>query len=145
MTEYVPPKVWTWDTESGGTFASINRPIAGATHDKALPVGKHPLQLYSLATPNGQKVTILLEELETVTQAIKMGEDLDHWLERLSQVNHALQSLENTLFMTHQEKATLRTILEFHEGAFDGNEDEAPYDVRAYESLLAKVRPGRRA
>lgn len=64
MTEaYTPPRVWTWDQENGGQFASINRPIAGATHDRALPVGKHPLQLYSLATPNGQKVTILLEEL----------------------------------------------------------------------------------
>jgi len=60
---YAPPKVWTWDTESGGRFASINRPIAGATHEKELPVGKHPLQLYSLATPNGVKVTVLLEEL----------------------------------------------------------------------------------
>src|SRR6056297_609373 len=64
MTDsYTPPKVWTWDTENGGKFASTNRPIAGATHDKELPVGKHPFQLYSLATPNGQKVTILLEEL----------------------------------------------------------------------------------
>jgi len=63
MTEYVPPKVWTWDKESGGKFASTNRPIAGATHDKTLPVGKHPLQLHSLATPNGVKVTIMLEEL----------------------------------------------------------------------------------
>ncbi|MEP4148695.1 MAG: glutathione-dependent disulfide-bond oxidoreductase [Halioglobus sp.] len=62
-TTYTPPKVWTWDSESGGRFANINRPVAGATHDKALPVGKHPLQLYSLATPNGVKVTILLEEL----------------------------------------------------------------------------------
>jgi len=62
-SEYVPPKVWTWDQESGGKFASTNRPIAGATHDKALPVGNHPLQLYSLATPNGVKVTIMLEEL----------------------------------------------------------------------------------
>ena len=61
--KYVPPKVWTWDTESGGRFANINRPIAGATHQKELPVGKHPLQLYSLGTPNGIKVTILLEEL----------------------------------------------------------------------------------
>ena len=60
---YTPPKVWQWNTESGGRFANINRPIAGATHDTALPVGKHPLQLYSLATPNGIKVTILLEEL----------------------------------------------------------------------------------
>ncbi|MGN6376847.1 MAG: glutathione-dependent disulfide-bond oxidoreductase [Sphingomonas sp.] len=61
--DYTPPKVWTWDKENGGRFANVNRPIAGATHDKALPVGKHPLQLYSLATPNGQKVTIMLEEL----------------------------------------------------------------------------------
>ncbi len=60
---YTPPKVWTWDAESGGTWAKINRPIAGATHDHELPVGKHPLQLYSLATPNGVKVTVMLEEL----------------------------------------------------------------------------------
>ncbi len=66
MTEqssYTPPKVWTWDKESGGRFANINRPIAGPTHDKELPRGKHPLQLHSLATPNGVKVTVLLEEL----------------------------------------------------------------------------------
>jgi GSH-dependent disulfide-bond oxidoreductase len=63
MSDYVLPKVWTWDQPSGGQFANINRPIAGPTHDKALPVGKHPLQLYSLATPNGQKVSIMLEEL----------------------------------------------------------------------------------
>lgn len=62
-TPYTPPKVWTWDKENGGKFASTNRPIAGATHDKDLPVGEHPFQLYSLATPNGQKVTILFEEL----------------------------------------------------------------------------------
>ena len=60
---YSPPKVWTWDQESGGRFANINRPISGATHDKELPVGKHPMQLYSLGTPNGVKVTVLLEEL----------------------------------------------------------------------------------
>ena len=60
---YTPPKVWSWDAESGGTWAKINRPIAGATHDQELPVGKHPLQLYSLATPNGVKVTVMLEEL----------------------------------------------------------------------------------
>ncbi len=60
---YTPPKVWTWDSESGGRFASINRPIAGSTHDKELPVGKHPFQLYSLATPNGVKVTVMFEEL----------------------------------------------------------------------------------
>ena len=61
--DYTPPKVWTWEQESGGTFASINRPIAGATHEKELTVGKHPLQLHSLATPNGQKVRVMLEEL----------------------------------------------------------------------------------
>eukprot|EP01035_Chromulina_nebulosa_P016479 gene16479-21833_t len=57
-TDYVPPKVWTWNKESGGRFAAINRPIAGPTHDKDLPVGKHPMQLHSLATPNGVKVTV---------------------------------------------------------------------------------------
>ena len=62
-SDYKPPKVWTWRSENGGTFANINRPIAGATHDKSLPVGKHPFQLYSLATPNGVKVTVMLEEL----------------------------------------------------------------------------------
>ncbi|MFC3613959.1 glutathione-dependent disulfide-bond oxidoreductase [Lutimaribacter marinistellae] len=62
-TAYTPPEVWTWDAESGGRFANINRPIAGATHDKALPEGKHPFQLYSLATPNGVKVTVMFEEL----------------------------------------------------------------------------------
>jgi|TARA_B110000483_G_scaffold68796_1_gene85919 GST-like protein len=61
--EYTPPEVWTWDTESGGKFASINRPISGATNEKDLPVGEHPLQLYSMGTPNGVKVTIMLEEL----------------------------------------------------------------------------------
>lgn len=76
---YTPPKIWTWDQANGGTFASINRPIAGPTHDQTLPVGKHPLQLYSLATPNGQKVTILLEEL------LAAGHDADYdaWLIRI--------------------------------------------------------------
>jgi GST-like protein len=63
MNDYTPPKVWQWNKANGGEFASINRPVAGPTHDRELPVGKHPLQLYSLATPNGQKVTIMLEEL----------------------------------------------------------------------------------
>lgn len=76
-TGYVPPEVWTWDRESGGRFASINRPIAGPTHDRALPVGKHPLQLYSLGTPNGQKVTILLEELLAAGYS---GAEYDAWL-----------------------------------------------------------------
>ena len=78
MTEaYTPPKVWTWDQESGGRFASINRPIAGATHDKDLSVGKHPLQLYSLATPNGVKVTVMLEELLALGHT---GAEYDAWL-----------------------------------------------------------------
>jgi GST-like protein len=76
-TVYTPPKVWTWDKESGGTFASINRPIAGPTHEKELPVGRHPLQLYSLATPNGQKVTIMLEELLALGHK---GAEYDAWL-----------------------------------------------------------------
>ena len=88
--------------------------------------------------------TILLEELETVTQAIVQGEDLDHWLQRLRQVNHALQSLETIIPVTDQERATLRLILEFHEGAFDGEEGDAPFDLRAHASLLAKVRSARR-
>jgi GST-like protein len=79
-TPYVPPTVWTWDQASGGRFASINRPIAGATHDKDLPRGKHPLQLYSLGTPNGVKVTIMLEELLALGHA---GAEYDAWLIRI--------------------------------------------------------------
>lgn len=74
---YTVPKVWTWEKPSGGHFASINRPVAGPTHEKELPVGRHPLQLYSLATPNGQKVTILLEELLALGHA---GAEYDAWL-----------------------------------------------------------------
>ena len=74
---YTPPKVWTWNKENGGKFASINRPTAGPTHEKALPVGKHPLQLYSLATPNGQKAAIMLEEL---LAAGHKGAEYDAWL-----------------------------------------------------------------
>jgi len=76
-TDYTPPKVWTWNKPNGGTFASINRPIAGPTHEKELPVGRHPLQLYSLATPNGQKVTIMLEELLALGHK---GAEYDAWL-----------------------------------------------------------------
>ena len=74
---YIPPKVWKWDAESGGRFASINRPISGATHDKDLQVGKHPLQLYSLGTPNGVKVTVMLEELLAAGHS---GAEYDAWL-----------------------------------------------------------------
>jgi GST-like protein len=75
--EYTPPKVWVWNKESGGRFAAINRPIAGATHEKDLPVGEHPLQLYSLATPNGVKVTVMLEEL---LAAGHKGAEYDAWI-----------------------------------------------------------------
>lgn len=75
--EYTPPTVWTWNTANGGKFANINRPVAGPTHDKTLPVGKHPLQLYSLGTPNGVKVTILLEELLALG---KTAAEYDAWL-----------------------------------------------------------------
>ena len=78
--DYAPPKVWTRAKPSGGTFANINRPVAGPTHEKALPVGRHPLQLYSLATPNGQKVTILLEELLALGHS---GAEYDAWLIRI--------------------------------------------------------------
>jgi GST-like protein len=81
-TEYNPPKVWTWDKPSGGRFANINRPIAGATHDKDLPVGRHPLQLYSQGTPNGVKVTVMLEEL---LAAGHQGAEYDAWLIRIGQ------------------------------------------------------------
>ena len=74
---YVPPKIWVWNKENGGRFANINRPVAGATHDKELPVGRHPLQLYSLATPNGVKVTVLLEELLALGHT---GAEYDAWL-----------------------------------------------------------------
>lgn len=79
-TNYIPPKVWTWNQASGGQFANINRPVSGATHEKALPVGKHPMQLYSLGTPNGVKVTIMLEELLALGHS---GAEYDAWLVRI--------------------------------------------------------------
>jgi len=77
VSPYEPPKVWTWNKESGGRFAAINRPIAGSTHDAELPVGRHPMQLYSLATPNGVKVTVMLEELLAAGHS---GAEYDAWL-----------------------------------------------------------------
>jgi GST-like protein len=79
---YVPPKVWAWNQANGGKFANINRPVAGATHDKPLPVGKHPLQLYSLATPNGVKVTLMLEELLALGHT---GAEYDAWLIKINE------------------------------------------------------------
>jgi GST-like protein len=79
---YTPPKVWTWNKENGGRFANINRPVAGPTHDKELPVGRHPLQLYSLATPNGVKVTVMLEELLALGRS---GAEYDAWPVRINE------------------------------------------------------------
>ncbi len=81
-TEYTPPEIWTWNQGNGGKFANINRPVAGATHEKDLPVGRHPLQLYSLATPNGVKVTVMLEELLEQGHA---GAEYDAWLIRIGE------------------------------------------------------------
>ena len=81
-TTYFPPRVWTWDKANGGHFANINRPVAGATHEKTLPRGKHPLQLYSLATPNGVKVTVMLEELLALGH---VGAEYDAWLIRINE------------------------------------------------------------
>ncbi len=81
-TTYTPPKVWTWEAPSGGQFANINRPISGATHEKELPVGEHPLQLYSMATPNGVKATIMLEELLELGHS---GAEYDAWLIRIGE------------------------------------------------------------
>jgi GST-like protein len=81
QAEYVPPKIWTWNRTHGGAFAAINRPIAGPTHEKELPVGRHPLQLYSLATPNGVKVTVMLEELLELGHS---GAEYDAWLIKIN-------------------------------------------------------------
>jgi GSH-dependent disulfide-bond oxidoreductase len=81
-SDYVPPKVWTWSKPSGGTFANINRPVAGPTHEKELPVGRHPLQLYSLGTPNGVKVTVMLEELLALGHH---GAEYDAWLIKINE------------------------------------------------------------
>ncbi|MBC9881026.1 glutathione-dependent disulfide-bond oxidoreductase [Bradyrhizobium sp. INPA01-394B] len=81
-SDYTPPRIWTWTKPSGGAFANINRPISGATHDKDLPIGKHPLQLYSLGTPNGVKITIMLEELLALGHS---GAEYDAWLIKISE------------------------------------------------------------
>jgi GSH-dependent disulfide-bond oxidoreductase len=82
MSDYIPPAIWTWNKENGGRFAAINRPVAGATHDRELPVGRHPLQLYSLGTPNGVKVTVMLEELLALGHR---GAEYDAWLVRINE------------------------------------------------------------
>lgn len=82
VAEYVPPAVWAWNKENGGQFASINRPVSGPTHEKALPVGRHPLQLYSLGTPNDVKVTVMLEKLLALGHK---GAEYDAWLIRIGE------------------------------------------------------------
>src|SRR5271163_724280 len=82
QSEYTPPRIWTWSQENGGAWASVNRPVSGATHDKELPVGRHPLQLYSPATPNGVKVTVMLEELLALG---RHGAEYDAWLIRINE------------------------------------------------------------
>src|SRR6202789_188505 len=82
LAEYTPPRIWTWSQENGGAWASINRPVSGATHDKELPVGRHPLQLYSLGTPNGVKVTVMLEELLALGHT---GAEYDAWLIKIGE------------------------------------------------------------
>ena len=116
-TDYVPPKVWTWTKPSGGRFANINRPIAGPTHDKELPVGRHPLQLYSLGTPNGVKVTIMLEELLALGRSGAEYEDEnEHREKRVCRCNrignygllHGVQQRIEQVERHHHEDARLR-------------------------------------
>jgi GSH-dependent disulfide-bond oxidoreductase len=113
-TNYTPSKVWTWDKENGGQFASINRPVAGPTHDKELPVGRHPMQLYSLATPNGVKVTVMLEELLALGH---MGAEYDAWLIRINEGQqfgsgfvHANPNSKIPALVDHSEETPVRVF-----------------------------------
>ncbi len=127
-SEYTPPEIWKWEKESGGTFASTNRPIAGPTHDKDLPVGAHPLQLYSLATPNGIKVTVMLEELLALGHS---GAEYDAWLIEISDGNQfgsgfvaANPNSKIPVLMDHSTKTPIRVfesgaILLYLAGKFD--------------------------
>ncbi len=116
-SSYTPPKVWKWDSESGGRFAKINRPIAGPTHEKDLPVGEHPLQLYSLATPNGVKVTVLLEEL----LALGKGAEYDAWLINIGEGDQFSSGFvaanPNSKIPTLVDHATSRPTRVFESGA----------------------------
>ncbi len=112
--DYTPPAIWQWNKANGGRFANVNRPIAGATHEKALPVGRHPLQLYSLATPNGQKVTIMLEELLALGHT---GAEYDAWLIRINEGDQfssgfvaANPNSKIPALMDHSEPAPVRVF-----------------------------------
>ena len=115
---YVPPAVWTWNKENGGRFAAINRPIAGPTHDKELPVGRHPLQLYSMGTPNGVKVTVMLEELLALGHA---GAEYDAWLIRISNGDQFgsgfVEANPNSKIPALVDRSGLRPIRVFESGA----------------------------
>ena len=109
---YIPPEVWKWDQESGGTFSKTNRPTAGPTHEKKLPVGKHPLQLYSLATPNGVKITVMLEEL--LALVLRVQNMMLGWLKLMvTNLEVALLSLIQT-----QKSLLLQTIVQDHLSEF---------------------------
>jgi len=123
---YVPPKVWTWDAPSGGQFANINRPISGATSEKDLPVGKHPLQLYSMGTSNGVKVTIMLEEL---LAAGHQGAEYDAWLIRIGdgdQFTSGFVSVNpNSKIPAMMDHSTSPLTRLFESGGFDARRDIA--------------------
>jgi len=108
-SNYTPPKIWTWDKGNGGRFANINRPISGATHDKELPRGKHPLQLYSLGTPNGVKVTIMLEELLALGHHVA---EYDAWL-----INIQEGAQFSSGFVAANPNSKIPALLDYSEGA----------------------------
>ncbi len=136
--EYAPPKVWTWNKPNGGTFASVNRPIAGPTHDKVLPVGRHPLQLYSLATPNGQKVTIMLEELLALGHT---GAEYDAWLIRIGEgdqfVSGFVEVNPNSKIPALVDRSGLQPVRIFESGSI------LVYLAEKFGALLPTTQPDR--
>jgi GST-like protein len=137
-TSYVPPPVWSWVQESESRFASINRPVAGPTHDKALPVGKHPLQLYSLATPNGVKVTVLLEELLAIG---RQGAEYDAWLINIGEGDQFGSGFvdinPNSKIPALVDHSTATPTRVFESGAI------MVYLAEKFEAFLPKQEPGR--
>ena len=134
-SEYTPPAVWQWDKESGGRFANINRPIAGPTHDKELPVGKHPLQLYSLATPNGVKVTVMLSPVifTAVVEEIFMKISSDSGININRQALNNLRFTDDIILFANKRR-TLATTFESTErrGEEKWNENEQEKKPRSY-------------
>ena len=138
MSDYVPPKVWHWVKESESRFANINRPIAGSTHDKVLPVGKHPLQLYSLATPNGVKVTVLLEELLALG---KQEAEYDAWLINIGEGDQFSSGFvginPNSKIPALVDHSTTEPTRIFESGAI------MVYLAEKFDAFLPKQEPGR--